>query len=330
MSSLAPVLQGFFTDRLIGQRHASPHTVTGYRHTFRLLLAFASARAGKPPSRLELADLDATMIGAFLDHLAADRHNTAATRNGRLAAVHSLFRYAALRAPEDAAVIQRVLAIPHRRTGRPLIAFLTAPEIDALLAAADRSTWTGRRDHTLLLIAIQTGLRAAELIGLRRQDAELGAGPHVRVHGKGRKERVVPLTAQSARALTTWLKERRGSPADPVFPSRRGSTLSHDALGRLVAKHAARAQQRCPSLQAKHVTPHVLRHTTAMILLESGVDVSVIALWMGHEQVETTYRFYLHADLSLKERALARTVPAGTTTGRYRAPDPLLAFLESL
>ena len=330
MSSLAPLLQGFFTDRLIRQRHASPHTVTGYRDTFRLLLAFASARTGTSPSRLELADLDAAMIGAFLDHLATDRHNTAATRNGRLAAVHSLFRYAALRAPEDSAVIQRVLAIPHRRTDRPLIAFLTAPEIDALLAAADRSTWTGRRDHTLLLIAIQTGLRAAELIGLRRQDTELGAGPHIRVHGKGRKERVVPLTTQSARALTTWLKERRGSPADPVFPSRRGGMLSHDALGQLVAKHAARAQKRCPSLQAKHVTPHVLRHTTAMILLESGVDVTVIALWMGHEQVETTYRFYLHADLSLKERALARTVPAGTTTGRYRAPDPLLAFLESL
>ena len=330
MSSLAPILQGFFTDRLIRQRHASPHTVTSYRDTFRLLLAFASARAGKPPSRLELADLDATMIGAFLDHLAADRHNTATTRNGRLAAVHSLFRYAALRAPEDAAVIQRVLAIPHRRTDRPLIAFLTAPEIDAMLAVPDRSTWTGRRDHVLLLIAIQTGLRAAELIGIRRQDTELGAGPHVRVHGKGRKERVVPLTTQSARALTTWLKERRAGPADPVFPSRRGGMLSHDALGRLVAKHAARAQQRCPSLRAKHVTPHTLRHSCAMILLESGVDITVIALWLGHERVETTYRFYLHADLALKERALARTAPAGTTTGRYRAPDPLLAFLESL
>ncbi len=330
MSTLAPLLQGFFTDRLIRQRQASPHTIIGYRDTWRLLVTFAAARAGTTPSQLSLADLDGTTIGAFLDHLATVRHNTASTRNGRLAAIHSLFRYAAPRAPEDAALIQRVLAIPHRRTDRPLVAYLTTPEIDALLTAPDRSTWAGRRDHALLLAGIQTGLRAAELIRLHRADVELGAGPHLRVHGKGRKERVVPLTTQSVRELRTWLKERGGTADEPVFPSRRGTTLSHDALGQLVAKHAAHAQQSCPSLHAKHVTPHVLRHTCAMTLLESGVDVTVIALWLGHEQVETTYRVYLHADLSLKQRALARTAPAGTTTGRYRAPDALLAFLESL
>jgi integrase/recombinase XerD len=264
MSTLAPLLQGFFTDRLIRQRQASPHTITSYRDTWRLLVTFAAARAGTTPSQLSLADLDATTIGAFLDHLTTVRHNTASTRNGRLAAIHSLFRYAAPRAPEDAALIQRVLAIPHRRTDRPLVAYLTTPEIDALLTAPDRSTWAGRRDHALLLAGIQTGLRAAELIRLRRTDVELGAGPHLRVHGKGRKERVVPLTTQSVRELRTWLKERGGTADDPVFPSRRGTALSHDALGQLVAKHAARAQQSCPSLHAKHVTPHVLRHTCAM------------------------------------------------------------------
>ena len=330
MSALAVHLQGFFTDRLIRQRQASAHTVTGYRDTFRLLVTFAAARASTTPSQLSIADLDATTIGAFLDYLESVRHNSASTRNGRLAAIHSLFRYTAPRAPEDAAVIQRVLAIPHRRIERPLVAYLTTSEIDALLAAPDRSTWAGRRDHTLLLVDIQTGLRAAELIRLRRADVELGPGPHLRAHGKGRKERVVPLTSQSVRALRAWLKEHAGTADDPVFPSRRGTALSHDALGQLVAKHAARAQQSCPSLHTKHVTPHVLRHSCAMILLSSGVDVAVIALWLGHERVETTYRVYLHADLSLKERALARTAPAGTTTSRYRAPDTLLAFLDSL
>ena len=271
MSTLAPLLQGFFTDRLIRQRQASPHTITGYRDTWRLLVTFAAARAGTTPSQLSLADLDATAIGAFLDHLATVRHNTASTRNGRLAAIHSLFRYAAPRAPEDAALIQRVLAIPHRRTDRPLVSYLTTPEIDALLTAPDRSTWAGRRDHALLLAGIQTGLRAAEIIRLRRADAELGAGPHLRVHGKGRKERVVPLTTQSVRELRTWLKERGGTADEPVFPSRRGTALSHDALGQLVAKHAAHAQQNCPSLHAKHVTPHVLRHTCAMTLQGRGV-----------------------------------------------------------
>ena len=329
MSSLAPILQGFFTDRLARQRQASPSTVAAYRDAFRLLLRFVQDRTGKAPSRLELADLDATMIGSFLEHLETARHNKVSTRNSRLAAVHSLFRYAQLRSPEDAANIQRVLAIPHKQADDAIVSFLTAPEIDALLATPDRSTWAGRRDHALLLVAVQTGLRVSELTRLCCGDLELGVGPHLRCHGKGRKERVTPLTSQSVTTLGVWLKEQQPRPTDPLFPSRRGTALSHDAVGRLVAKHAAAAQQHCMSLQTKHVTPHVLRHSCAMSLLQSGVDISVIALWLGHESIETT-RVYLHADLSLKQRALDSTAPANTTPGRYRAPEPLLAFLDSL
>jgi integrase/recombinase XerD len=329
MSSLAPILQGFFTDRLIRQRHASPHTVASYRDTCRLLLGFAHDRTGKAPSRLELADLDATMIAAFLDHLETVRHNAAATRNGRLAAVHSLFRYAAMLAPEDAAVIQRVLAIPHKQTDRPIVAYLTPAEIDALLAAPDRSTWAGRRDHALRLVFVQTGVRVAELSALRSHDLELGTGPHIRVHGKDRKDRVTPLTPKTVAVLRVWLQENQGQPADVVFPSVRGTTLSHDAIGRLVAKHFTAAQRHCPSLGTKNVTPHVLRHSCAMTLLASRVDITVIALWLGHESIETT-RCYVHANLALKEQALARTTPANTKSGRYKPTDSLLAFLEDL
>jgi site-specific recombinase XerD len=329
MSALAPTLQGFFTERLLTQRQASPNTVASYRDTFRLLLAYAQSRTGKTPSKLQLEDLDAVVIGAFLDHLERDRHNSVRTRNTRLAAVHSLFAYAALRHPDHAALIQRVLAIPTKRTDRQLVSFLTRDETDALLAAPDHDTWTGRRDHALLLVAVQTGLRVTELISLTCADVELGTGAHLRCHGKGRKERITPLTTQACRVLRVWLTERRGEPSDPLFPSRRRGPLSRDAVALLVAKHTEVAARCCPSLRGKTVTPHVLRHTCAMSLLAVGVDISVIALWLGHEGIETT-QIYLHADLAIKERALARTAPAGTTTGRYRAPDTLLAFLDSL
>lgn len=329
MTPLAPVLEAFFTERLARQRQASTHTISAYRDTFRLLLRFAKQRTGKAPSALDLADLDAPMIGAFLDHLENERGNGVRTRNARLAAVHSFFHYAALEHPEHAELIQRVLAIPHKRLERALVSFLTPEEVDALLASPDRSTWLGRRDHTLLAVAVQTGLRASELVGLDCGDVVLGTGAHLRCSGKGRKERVTPLTAPNVGVLRAWLKERRGQPADPLFPTRRGGSLSRDALRRLVAKHAAEAAKRCPSLADKRVTPHVLRHTSAMQLLHAGVDTSVIALWLGHEGVETT-QIYLHADLALKERALARTAPRDVTPGRYRAPDALLAFLEGL
>lgn len=329
MSTLAPVMEGFFTERLIGQRRASPHTVASYRDCFRLLLGFVQQRTGKPPATLTLTDLDSGVIGAFLDHLEAERHNSVRTRNNRLAAIHSLFAYTALRHPEHAALIQRVLAIPAKRTDRALVSFLTDNEVDALLSAPDRDTWMGRRDHALLLLAIQTGLRVSELTSLSRSDIELGAGAHLRCHGKGRKERVTPLTTQVCAVLGVWLAERQGTPNDAVFPSRRGGQLSSDAVAVLLARHVRTAVRHCPSLQGKTVTPHVLRHTCAMRLLAVGTDTSVIALWLGHESVETT-QIYLHADLAIKERALARTAPVGTTPGRYQAPDQLLAFLESL
>ena len=329
MSNLAPTLQGFFTERLLTQRRASPNTVASYRDTFRLLLNFAQRRIGKAPSKLQLEDLDAVLIGSFLQHLETDRHNSVRTRNTRLAAVHSLFAYAALHHPEHAALIQRVLAIPAKRTDRQLVSFLTHDEVDALLAAPDRDTWTGRRDHALLLIAVQTGLRVTELTCLTCADVDLGTGAHVRCHGKGRKERITPLTTQACGVLRVWLAERRGEPCDPLFPSRRRGPLSRDAVALLVAKHAAAGTRHCPSLGGKTVSPHVLRHTCATSLLAVGVDTSVIALWLGHEGIETT-QIYLHADLAIKERALARTAPASTNPGRYRPPDTLLAFLDAL
>ena len=319
MTALAPTLEAFFTDRLAQQRHASNHTVAAYRDTYRLLVGFVRERTGIPPHQLDLADLDAPTIGAFLDHLEHDRGNSVRTRNARLAAIHSLFAYAALRHPEHAASIQRVLAIPNKRHDRALVSFLTPPEIDALLAAPDRATWLGRRDHTLLLTAVQTGLRVSELTGLTRGDVQLGTGAHFRCHGKGRKERTTPLTTQTTKALRTWLKERGGQPTDALFPTRQGGPLGREAVAKLVAKHAATAAEKCPSLRARKVTPHVLRHTTAMTLLQAGVDTSTIALWLGHEQVETT-QIYLHADLALKERAIARTTPPGTNPGATSPP----------
>jgi site-specific recombinase XerD len=329
MSALAPTLQAFFTDRLARQRQASPETVAAYRDALRLLVCFAAQQAHKPPSQLDIADLDAGLIASFLDHLEHERANSVRTRNARLAAIHSLFRYAAVRHPEHAELIQRVLAFPPKRFDRALISFLTRPEVEALLASPDRSTWTGRRDHALLLLGIQTGLRASELIGLTCGDVHLGSGPHVSCRGKGRKDRITPLIASTVATLRIWLAERAGSPSDPLFPTQRGRALSRDAVEHRLAKYAILAARSCPSLRNKRISAHVLRHTAAMQLLHAGVDSSVIALWLGHERVETT-QIYLHADLSLKERALARTTPPSTRAGRFRPSDTLLAFLESL
>jgi site-specific recombinase XerD len=329
MSDLAPLLQGFFTDKLMLQRQASPHTVSSYRDTFKLLLAFLAQRASRPPAQLSITDLDAPAIGAFLQHLETSRGNTTVTRNARLAALHSFFRYAALHAPEHAAIIARALAIPPKRFDRAIVTYLTGPETDALIAAPDKATWHGRRDHALLLVAVRTGLRVSELTGLTLADVHLGPGPHLRCHGKGRKDRCTPLTSLTARTLRTWLKEHHGQPGDPLFPTRSGTPISRDAVERLVARHALTATARCPSLSGKKVTPHTLRHSTAMALLRAGTDTSVIALWLGHESAETT-QIYLHADMEIKERALARITPAGGNPGRYTAPDTLLAFLDTL
>jgi integrase/recombinase XerD len=329
MTLLAPTLEAFFTERLMTQRQASPHTISGYRDTMRLLLYFAQEQTGKPPSRLEVSDLDVRLVSAFLDHLERERHNTAGTRNLRLAAIRSLFRFAALRHPEHAEVIQRVLALPAKRFDRALISFLTTPEVHALLAAPDRQTWTGRRDHALLLTAIQTGLRVSELTGIRCQDLHLGTISYLFTKGKNRKQRTVPLTTQTVKVLTAWLTERQGGREDPLFPSNRGGQLSRDAVEWLIRKHTTAAADRCPTLRDKRVTAHVLRHTTAMTLLQSEISTSVIALWLGHEQ-ESTTRGYLHGDLRLKQRALDRTTPPDTKPGRYRATDALLRFLDNL
>lgn len=330
MSTFAPLLQAFFTDRLTSQRDASANTIAGYRDTFRLLLGFATERTGKAPSTLEIGDIDAPLVGAFLDHLEHDRGNQARTRNNRLAAIHSLFGYAALGHPEHAATIQRVLAIPTKRWQRNLVNHLTPEEVDALLAAPDQDTWTGRRDHAMLLLAAQTGLRISELTALTISDITLGVGAHVHCIGKGRKERATPLTSLTQQTLRTWLAERGGNRADPVFPTRTGTHLSRDAIERRLALYRTAAAQDCPSLQRKKVTMHALRHSAAMRLLESGTDITVIALWLGHESPTTTARAYLHADMTQKEKAIAHVTPPATTAGRYKPSDPLLAFLESL
>lgn len=329
MTALAPTLEAFFTRRLIVQRRASPHTISAYRDSFRLLLAYADEQSGKSPARLGLEDVDAALIGGFLDHLERKRGVAVSTRNARLAAIHSFFRYAALQHPEHAELIQRVLAIPPKRTSSTSIDYLTRPEIDALLAAPDRSSRLGRRDRTLLLLALESGLRVSELTGLRRGDVSLGPGASVSCTGKGRKKRVTPLTAATAAVLASWLAESGGSPSEPLFPGPRGRPLSRDAVRRIVDRHVGAAAHNCPSLVSKRVTPHVLRHSTAMQLLEAGVDTAVIALWLGHESIRTT-DIYRHADLALKERALARLAPSRVAADRYRPPDPLLAFLEAL
>jgi integrase/recombinase XerD len=325
MTALAPTLQAFFTQRLITQRNSSPQTIAAYRDTFRLLLSFAHQQTGKQPFELDLGDLDAPLIGAFLTHLEQDRGNSPRTRNARLGAIHSFYRFAALEHPEHAQTIARVMAIPAKRYERNIVSYLDPGEIKALLAAPDRGTWLGRRDHALLLLMIQTGVRVSELTGLRVCDIHLGPGAHIRITGKGRKKRATTLTSETVKVMRQWLTERQGRPADPLFPTRQGRPLSRYTVGVLVSKHAAA----CPSLTARRVTPHTLRHSNAMLLRAKGVDIATIALWLGHESTQTTH-IYEHADPALKEQAIARTAPLGAKPGRYRPPDTLLAFLESL
>jgi site-specific recombinase XerD len=329
ISTLPALVQAFFMDRLLQQRQASPHTVASYRDTFRLLLQYAQLRLGKAASNLTVPDLDAPLLGSFLNHLERERKNSARSRNVRLAAIHSFFRYVALHAPEHSAVAQRVLAMPSKRYLHCPIAFLTPVEVDALLAAPDLATWSGRRDRALLLLAVQTGLRAAELTGLRCADIVLGSGAHVRCVGKGRKSRCTPLGKNTVLVLRSWLRERQGEPSDPVFPTTRGTALSHDALQYMLDKHLPAARRQCPSLKGKRVTPHVLRHTLAMDLLHHGADQTVIALWLGHESLQTT-SIYLHADMQLKERALAATTAKNVPIPHYRPSDRVMDFLKGL
>lgn len=329
LANFPGLLEAFFTDRLMRQRQASPHTIASYRDTFRLLLEFVSLHLKKAPSALSLDDLDAPLIGAFLDHLEKTRGISARTRNVRLAAIRSFFKYVAFHEPAHSALIQRVLAMPSKRYDKSVIEFLSRSESDALVAAPEQRTWRGRRDRALLLLAVQSGLRVSELVGLRCQDVVTGSGAHVRCRGKGRKERCTPLRREAVAVLRAWLREQNAPPANPLFPTVRGEQLSRDAIEDLLAKHVRIASLSCPSLKQKHVSPHVLRHTSAMDLLQHGVDRSVIALWLGHESVETT-QMYLHANLQLKQAALARTAPLNVRAGRYHPGDRLLAFLKSL
>jgi site-specific recombinase XerD len=328
-SSLAPLLQTYFTQRLMEQRNASPHTIANYRDTFRLLLDFAQRRLKKAPSLLAIQDLDAPFVGRFLGHLEKDRRNAPQSRNIRLAAIHSFFKFVALEEPALGGLAQRVLAIQGKRYATKPVDFLTRTEIDALLAAPDLKTWAGRRDRMLILLGSQTGLRVSELIGLHCQDVGLGTGAHVRCTGKGRKTRCVPLSKEVAAALSRWLQERHGQAADPVFPNARGKTFSRDGVEYLISKHTRTARLKCPSLKTKRVSPHVLRHSAAMDLLQNGVDRSIIALWLGHEYMESS-EVYLHTSLQLKEQALAKIQPYHQTPRRYRPNDKLLAFLKGL
>jgi len=323
------LLQRFFVDRLLGQLGASAHTVAAYRDAFRLLLRFAGDSLRRAPFELRIEDLDASFVGRFLEHLEVVRGNSARTRNNRLSALHAFFRYVAICEPALALHCQRILSIPSKRYERGPVEFLTEEETAALVAAPDPGTWIGRRDRTLLLVVSETGLRNSEATSLRRQDVQFGTGAHIGCLGKGRKMRCTPLHPEVAAVLREWMAQQRDKPDDYVFPSSRGGRLSSDAFQKIFSRHAIAARQRCPSLAAKAVSPHTLRHSTAMTLLRRGVDLSVIALWLGHESMETT-QVYLHADMQLKERALAYATSSGITPVRYSAPDPLLAFLESL
>ena len=323
------LLQSFFTDRLIAQRNASPNTIAAYRDSFRLLFNYAHEQLGKAPSALTLDDLDSSFIGAFLNHLEQDRGNSARSRNARLAAIHSFFRYAAYQLPELSSNVQRVLAIPGKNYERALVEYLTKDETSALLDAPDRNTFAGRRDYVLMLVGIQTGLRVSELTGLCCRDVTFGTGAHVRCVGKGRKARCTPLTQSIAIVVKAWLKERHPQPDDPLFPNRRGGQLSTDGVQFILTKHVAVARQQCPSLKAKKVSPHVLRHTAAMNLLHAGADTATIALWLGHERLDTV-NIYVAADLAAKERILAKTATPEGKTSRFRPDDVLLAFLKAL
>lgn len=328
--NFAILLERFFTERLMKQRLASPHTIRSYRDTFHLLLQFTHQRLNKQPTQLEFTEIDAPLICAFLDDMETTRGITSRSRNVRLAAIRSFFRYVAFEAPAQSAQIQRVLAIPSKRHTRRLVTFLTQPEVTALLSVQNQRTWSGRRDHALILVAVQTGLRLSELTGLQRNDIVLtAAGAHVRVIGKGRKERCTPLTKKTVAVLKAWLQEPARAGAATVFPNARGGRLSRDGVQYILSTHITHASETCPSLKEKRVTTHSLRHTAAMTLLQAGVDRAMIALWLGHESVETT-QMYLHADLALKEKLLANACMPEGTPGCYQPDDKLLAFLRSL
>jgi len=329
MKKLAPLIQLFFSDRLNRQLQASPNTIAAYRDTFKILLIYLKEQTRKRPSNLNLDDIDAQCVGKFLNYLEIRRHNSVRTRNARLAAIHSFFNYVGYKEPQYSGQIQRVLCIPSKKFDKRDMTYLNNEEGKAILSMPDQTKWIGLRDYALLVFALQSGLRVSEIINLKIEQIKFGRAAHIRCLGKGRKERCTPLTQETEKVLKNWLKIRNGHSPDVVFPSQRGSRLSRDAVEKLVKKHSVAAQQHCPSLKEKNITPHTLRHSTAVSLLQAGVDTSVIALYLGHESLETT-QIYLKADLTIKEKAIAAVLPMNTSFKRYKPSDQLLAFLEGL
>ena len=325
----AGLLQRFFTERLLQQKNASPRTIEAYRDTFRLLLRYAARETGKPPARLALGDCDAPLVLGYLTHLETQRHNTARSRNARLAAVRAFAHYVAWQCPEALPITHRILAIPMKRFEKPLLGFMSREEVQAVLAAPDASTWCGRRDRVLLAVLYNTGARVSELIGIRVADVTLAATSSIRLHGKGRKQRTVPLWRPTAMALRNWLRYADLRADQPLVPARSGMPMTRTSVAERLALAVAVATASCPTLRGRRISPHTLRHTTAMHLLQAGVDITVIALWLGHQSPATTHT-YIEADLAMKERALNAIAPSGTPRNRYRASDALLKFLDDL
>lgn len=329
MKLLAPLIQIFFTERLITQMKASPNTVASYRDTFKLLFEFTKLKLKKAPSELLLKDIDSKLVNNFLIYLVKERSNTERTCNARLAAIHSFFKFVEFKEPENLNQIQQILNIPQKRYEKKVVSYLNDIEVKCLLKMPDRNSWIGRRDYTLILLAVQTGLRVSELVNLTVGQINFGVGAHIKCTGKGRKERCTPLTDQTVRALKEWLKELKGSETDSLFPSTRGSKMNRDTIDKLLKKYIAKAEQICTSLKKKSVSPHTLRHTTAMLLLHSNVDCAVIALFLGHESLETT-NIYLKANLEIKEKAIAKVKSYDAKFKRFKADDKLFEFLKAL
>lgn len=328
-SPLAPHVHAFFTDHLCHQKRVSPQTLASCRDSFRLLLTFVKETVGIEPSALCVADLGAPTILAFLDYLEHQRGNAIRSRNIRLSALRTFFRFVALRDPESVEIVTRVLAIPVKREDKKLVGYLTRPEIDALIEAPDRSHWIGRRDHALLMTMYNSGARVSEITTLKREQVSFGATTFIELHGKGRKERTVPLWPQTRRVLQVWFRELGEERSHMAFPNARGRPLARHSVNYLIHKAVQGAAPSCPSLLTRPITPHLIRHTTATHLLQSGIDIATIALWLGHESMETTH-VYLEADLATKEQALQKLAPVETQEARFTADDPLLAFLTSL
>ena len=328
-ADFASLLQRFFGERLIQQQNASPRTVAAYRDSFRLLLTYAERERGKPPAKLTLGDFDATLVLDFLAHLETERHNTVRSRNARLAAVRAFAHYVALQCPPALQLAQQILAIPMTRFERPLLGFLSRVEVQAVLAAPDAGTWCGRRDRVMFALLYNTGARVSEMIGIKVADLTLAATSSVRLHGKGRKQRTVPLWKETAADIRDWLKYTDLRADQSLVPNRSGLPMTRTNVAERLALAITAATTQCPQLAGRTISPHSLRHTTAMHLLQAGVDITVIALWLGHESPVTTHG-YVEADLAMKERALATIAPPETKRKRYRPSGAILTFLESL